>query len=146
MKGDKITVTETTCASASERFNYLACRHVNGIDGGQHGVVSTVLCHFAISSNRTFHTLSMKHMIRKHIPSSMTKIQLYSCKISRRCTTTVWLGTKCQLKQCLHICEQVFGEGSEGVYCKDGKGFSCFSSNVHTVSQRSRWQLCVRAA
>ena len=73
MKGDKIMVTEMTCASASVRFNYLARRHVNGIDGGQHGVVSTALRHFAISSNRTFHTLGVKHMIRKHIPSSMKK-------------------------------------------------------------------------
>ena len=73
MKGDKITVTETTCASASERFNYLACRHVNGIDGWQHGVVLTALRLFTISSDRIFHTLGMKHMIRKHIPSSMKK-------------------------------------------------------------------------
>ena len=61
------------CSAQSERFNYLARRHVNGIDGGQHGVVSTALRHFAISSDRTFHTLSVKHMIRKHIPSSMNK-------------------------------------------------------------------------
>ena len=39
-------MTETTYASASERFNYLARRHLNGIDGGQHGVVSTALRHF----------------------------------------------------------------------------------------------------
>ena len=42
------------------------------------------------------------------------------------------------------------GEGGEDMYCKDGKGVSIIavslSSHVHTVSQRSRWQLCVRAA
>ena len=69
MKGDKITVTETTCAPASEQFNYLARRH----NRGQHGVVSTALCLFAILSDRTFHTLGVKHMICKHIPSSMKK-------------------------------------------------------------------------
>ena len=84
MKGNTVTVTEMTCASASERFNYLARRH----DRGQHGVISTALRLFAISSDRTSHTLGVKHMIHKHIPSSMKKIRLYSCKISRRCTTT----------------------------------------------------------
>ena len=73
MKSDKIMVTETTCASASERINYLPRRHVNGIDGGQHGVVLTALRHFAVSSGRTFHMLGVKHMIRKHTPSSMKK-------------------------------------------------------------------------
>ena len=78
MEGDKVTVAETTCASASERFNYLAHQHVDGVDGGQHvlssptrgrgggqhGVVSTALCQFfTISSGRTFHTLSVKHMV-----------------------------------------------------------------------------------
>ena len=61
MKGDKITVTETICKSASERFNYLAHRHVNRIDGGQHGVVLIALCRFASSSDRTFHMLGVKH-------------------------------------------------------------------------------------
>ena len=45
-------------------------------------------------------------------------------------------------------CDQVFGED---VYCKDEKGVLIIavplSSRVtHTVSQKSRWQLCVRAA
>ena len=35
MKDDKITVTETTCVSAPERFSYIACRPVNRIGGGQ---------------------------------------------------------------------------------------------------------------
>ena len=35
MKDDKVTVTETTCVSAPERFKYLACLPVNGIGGGQ---------------------------------------------------------------------------------------------------------------
>ena len=48
-----------------------------------------------------------------------------------------------ELKQCLHICEQVFGEGSEGVYCKDGKGFSCFSPQMYTQSHRGAGGSCV---
>ena len=32
--------------------------------------------HFTISSDRTFHVLSARHMIRKSIPSSMNK---YNC-------------------------------------------------------------------
>ena len=42
-----------------------------------------------------------------------------------------------------YICEQVFGEGSEGVYCKDGKGFSCFSPQMYTQSHRGAGGSCV---
>ena len=44
---------------------------MNGIGGGQHGVVSTVL---RASSFRTFHVLGMRHMMRMCTPSVSVKI------------------------------------------------------------------------
>ena len=58
------TMTETTCASAPERFSYLARRPVNRIGGGQHGVVLTVLHHF---TQLTFRMLGVRPMIHKCI-------------------------------------------------------------------------------
>ena len=71
---DKITVTETTCASVVERFSYLACRPVNGIGGGQHSVVSIVLLHFVRSNFPRARREA--HGTQAYIPSSMNK---YNC-------------------------------------------------------------------
>ena len=50
---------------------------MNGIGGGQHGVILTTLRHFR---QLNFHVLGVGHMIRKHIPSSMNK---YNCTAVR---------------------------------------------------------------
>ena len=105
---DKITVTETTCASASERFGYLACHPaVNGIVGEQHS--STVLCHFVWSK---FPCARREANDTQKSVYLVAWIQQYSYKI---CTTTyiVLLSTKCpkrdrvsslHLKQSCHNC------------------------------------------
>ena len=71
-----MTVTETTCKSASERFSYLACRPVNGIGWGQSSWLR-----FTLLSDWNFHVLGVRHMIHNCIPN-MPAVFLSWCNVS----------------------------------------------------------------
>ena len=91
----QVTVTRNNLHVSTRAINF-ARWPVNGIGGGQHGIVSTALLTFAISPVQTFQVLGVRHMMRMRIPSTTLYVYCYPEKgIKLTLNFELWTGILC---------------------------------------------------
>ena len=73
---------------------YFARWRLNGIDGGQHGVVSTALRHF-----ETFHVLGVSYMIRKPTQNYSVSLGTKRLNVSKTFRCSIVITQQCSLFQ-----------------------------------------------